>query len=401
MRILLVHNSYQRPGGEDVAFEQERKLLESAGHEVLAYRRSNLEIREYNLLQRLALAGQVVWAPPSHNGLQKLLVSERPDLVHVHNTFPLVSPSIYWMSKQAGIPVVQTLHNYRLLCPAAALYRDGHVCEECLDHSLWRSLCHGCYRNSRLTTAPVALMLAVHRRLRTWDKMVDCYIALSQFAKSKYIKSGIPPHKIHVKPNFLYTDPGTRNGNGSYALYVGSVANGKGVPALIDAWLRLKVPIPLQIVGEGPLLDPMRRELSKNKHSAICFKGQLRHEEVLSAMKGARFLIFPSQYYENFPMTLVESFACGVPVIASRLGAVQEIVEDQRNGLHFIPGHPADLVVKVEWAWAHPREMSEMGRAARSEYESKYTACRTYSILMDIYAEVLRSRPQEVTACQH
>ena len=389
MKILLVHNSYQRPGGEDVVFEQERKLLASAGHEVLAYRRSNLEIREYNILQRLALAGQVVWAPPSHNGLQKLLRGTRPDLVHVHNTFPLVSPSIYWMSKQAGIPVVQTLHNYRLLCPAAALYRDGHVCEECLDHTLWRSLCHGCYRNSRLTTAPVALMLAVHRQLRTWTKLVDRYIALSQFAKEKFIKSGIPAEKIRVKPNFLYTDPGPRAPEGSYALYAGCITREKGLSVLAAAWQRLKVPIPLQVVGDGPYLDPLRRELSKNGHSRICFKGHLRHEEVLTAMKEARFLIFPSQYYENFPMTLVESFASGTPVIASRLGAVREIVEDGRNGLLFTPGDPGDLAAKVEWAWAHPREMSEMGRAARSEYEAKYTARRNYSLLIQIYAGVL------------
>ncbi|HUZ48090.1 MAG TPA: glycosyltransferase family 4 protein [Terriglobia bacterium] len=395
MKILLVHNSYQQFGGEDVVFEQERKLLESAGHEVFTYCRSNLEIRAYNIVQRIALAKQVVWASPSHNGLQKLLLEKRPDLVHAHNTFPLVSPSIYWTCKAAGIPVVQTLHNYRLLCPAAALYRDGHVCEECIDHSLWRSLRHGCYRNSRLATAPVALMLAVHRQRQTWAKMVDCYIALTQFAKNKYVKSGIPFHKIQVKPNFLYADPGARNQEGSYALYVGSITREKGLSDVAAAWHRLKVPIPLQIVGDGPYLKTMQGEASNHGYSNICFKGLLCHEEVLFAMKGARFVIFPSQYYENFPMTLVEAFACGVPVIASRLGSVEEIVQDGRCGLQFAPGNPDDLAAKVEWAWTYPREMLAMGRTARAEYEAKYTAQHSYKLLMKIYASVLQSAHKE------
>jgi len=393
MKVLLVHNSYQQLGGEDVVFEQERQLLESAGHEVFTYCRSNLEIHDYNVAQRIALVKQVVWASPSRNGFQKLLLEKRPDIVHVHNTFPLVSPSIYWTCKQAGIAVVQTLHNYRLVCPAAALYRDGHICEECIDHSLWRSLRYGCYHNSRLATAPVTLMLAVHRQQQTWAKMVDCYIALTQFAKNKYVKSGIPSHKIHVKPNFLYADPGTRNGGGLYALYVGRITPEKGLPLVIDAWLRLKIRIPLQIIGNGPLLDVMQRKVSNDGSPDIHFKGSMRHEEVLSAMKGARFVLFPSQYYENFPMTLVESFACGVPVIASRLGSMKEIVQHGSNGLQFTPEAPEDLAAKVEWAWTHPREMSAMGRAARSEYEAKYTAERNYGILMDLYAGALRSTP--------
>lgn len=400
MKVLLVHNSYREMGGEDVVFEQERRLLGAAGHEVQVFRRSNSEIHDDNFVRRIALAKQTIWASPSRNGLQELLRQGRPDLVHVHNTFPLISPSVFWACKQEGIPVIQTLHNYRLICPVGTLFRDAHLCEECMEHTLWRSLRYGCYRKSRLATAPAALMLAIHRNLRTWSKMVDCYIALSQFAKSKYIQSGIPANKIQVKPNFLYADPGLRDKDGGYALYAGRIIPEKGLPVVINAWRRLKVRIPLVVIGAGPLLDVMQRKVAESGLSKICFKGMMDHEGVLSAMKGARFVLFPSQYYENFPMTLVESFACGVPVIASRLGSINEIVRDGFNGLQFTPGDDVDLAAKVEWAWTHRDEMKLMGQNARLEYERKYSAPQNYRTLMSIYRSVLdNSNPDEVV-CQ-
>jgi glycosyltransferase involved in cell wall biosynthesis len=391
MNILLVHNAYQQPGGEDVVFDQERQLLERTGHQVVTYCRSNWEIAGYSALRLSALAGRMVWARDTRREIASLIHSQKPDLVHVHNTFLMVSPSVYAACKEAHIPVVQTLHNYRLLCPAAIFFRRGSVCEECLEHSLWRGVLHGCYRDSRAETSAVALMLAVHRWRRTWTWGVDRFIVLSGFSRQKFIKGGIPAEKMTVKPNFVYTDPGCRAGGGEYALFIGRLSPEKRVVTLLAAWQQLQVRIPLRIIGGGPELEFLEARAKQMGLSDVRFFGQLPREEVIAALKGARFLVFTSEWYENFPMTIVEAFACGVPVICSRLGAMKEIVADGCTGLHFTPGNADDLAAKVEWAWAHPEEMTAMGRAARAEYEAKYTAERNYTLLMEVYQRALDS----------
>jgi glycosyltransferase involved in cell wall biosynthesis len=391
MKILLVHNSYQQPGGEDVVFGQEQELLERAGHEVLTYCRSNWEIAGYSALKLLALAGRMMWARDTRREIGSLLRCQKPDLVHVHNSFLMVSPSIYSACQEAHIPVVQTLHNYRLLCPAAIFFRRGRVCEECLEHSLWRGVLHGCYRNSRAETSAVALMLTVHRWRRTWTWGVNCFIALSEFSRQKFIEGGIPAEKIAVKPNFVYADPGCRGRSGEYALFIGRLSPEKRVVTLLAAWQRLHARIPLRIIGGGPEREFLEARANQMELSDVRFLGQLPRDEVIAALKGAWCLIFTSEWYENFPMTIVEAFACGVPVICSRLGAMQEIVADGRTGLHFTPGDAGDLAAKVGWAWAHPQEMAAMGRAARAEYEAKYTAERNYETLMGIYDDTRRN----------
>jgi len=389
MKILLVHNTSQQPSEEDVVFGQERQLLERAGHKVLTYCRSNWEIAGYSGLKRLALAKRMVWARDSRQEVARLLHCEKPDLVHVHNTFLMVSPSIYSACREAHVPVVQTLHNYRLLCPAAEFYRDARVCEECARGGLWHGVLHGCYGRSRAATSAVALMLAVHRRLHTWNGGVDLFIAPSEFSRRKFIEGGIPADKISVKPNFALADPGCRSQAGVYALFVGGLSPGKRVLTLLTAWQRLFVPVPLLIIGGGPERKPLQAYAERAGLTGVLFLGHLPHDEVVAALKGAQFLVFTSEWYENFPMTIAEAFACGVPVICSRLGAMQEIVADGRTGLHFTPGHPDDLAQKVEWAWTHPEQMAEMGRAARAEYEAKYTAERNYETLMETYEKVL------------
>ncbi len=394
LTIILVHNSYQQPGGEDVVFEQERQLLGRAGHAVVTFRRSNHEIHDLSTVGKLTLVKQTIWAGDARRDFSKLLRQEKPQLVHVHNTFPMVSPSIYWACREAHVPVVQTLHNYRLLCPAANLFRDGKVCEECVDHGLWRSVRHGCYRGSRVATGTSALMLAVHRRLGTWNRMVDTYIAVSEFARQKFISAGLPPEKVCVKPNFVHPDPGPGEEKDEYALFVGRLSEEKGLKTLLAAWQQLPRPIPLVIVGDGPMRAELEAEAAACGISAVQFRGRLERAQTASMTKRARFLILPSECYENFPLIIVEAFACGTPVLCSRLGAMQEITEEGRTGLQFTPADPCDLAAKVEWAWAHPKRMDEMGKAARLEYETKYTAEKNYQYLMEIYRRALSLRGQ-------
>jgi glycosyltransferase involved in cell wall biosynthesis len=389
MKILFLHNTYQQHGGEDAVVNAEARLLEAHGNVVVRHQRSNDELKEISGFGSLAAGVDSVWSRSSYRAVQKLLQEERPDIVHFHNTFPLISPSAYYACAKAGVPVVQTLHNYRLLCPAASFMRDGKVCESCLGWSVpWPGVVHGCYRDSRPATLATTAMLSVHRALDTWQNKVGTYIALSEFARGKFIEGGLPADRIAVKPNFVSQEREVSESRAPYALYVGRLSEEKGIRTLLAAWKNLALAIPLYIAGDGPLFGEAITEISK-KQNKIHALGQIPSAEVNRWMLGARFLVVPSQCFENFPVTIAEAFACGVPVIASRLGSMAEIIQDGLTGLHFNPGDPTDLATKVEWAWTHPEEMACMGRAARAEYEAKYTAEKNYTMLMQIYERTI------------
>jgi glycosyltransferase involved in cell wall biosynthesis len=383
MKILLVHNAYQQPGGEDVVYENEKSLLQMAGHRVSTYIRHNDEILGYSGLQMARLAPRTIWAWDTLREMRKQITCERPDVVHFHNTFPLISPSAYLACREAGVPVVQTLHNPRLLCPAATLYRNGAACEECVGKSIaWPAIVHGCYRNSRAQSAVVAAMLAFHRRFETWHKLVDRFIVSTEFFARKFAAAGLPADRISVKPHFVARSRQKLSRLRDYALFVGRLSPEKGVRTLLEAWNHTP-PIPLKIRGDGPLLP-----LLKGRAGALT-----------RLFQQARFLVWPSEgLYESFGLVAVEAFACGVPVVASKTGVMEELVRDGITGLHFKSGDAADLAAEVEWAWSHPAEMEAMGRAARTEYESKYTPERNYQMLIDIYRSVIESRdPATVT----
>jgi glycosyltransferase involved in cell wall biosynthesis len=214
--------------------------------------------------------------------------------------------------------------------------------------------------------------------------MVDCYIALTQFARAKLIEGGLPAERIRVKPNFVLPDPGARSGRGEYAMFVGRLVESKGLPTLLAAWGRLSN-IPLMIVGDGPYREQLESELKSQELPSVRYMGRLSRVDTLAAMKDARFLVFPSEWYEGFPVTIAEAFACGVPVICSRLGSMQEIVTDGRTGLHFQAGEAEDLASKVRWAWNHPQEVEAMGHYARQEFDQKYTAERNITMLEEAY----------------
>jgi len=395
LKIISVHNRYLQPGGEDQVFESEARLLTECGHQVTQVQ----EQTTYpdGLVKKIGVALDCVWSMRWYREFRNLLQKSRPDVVHIHNFFPLISPSIYYACRREGVPVVQTLHNYRLLCSSAEFYRDGKVCEECLHHGLRRGIRYGCYQGSKLGTSALVLMLAVHRRARTWNNLVDCYVALTEFARDKMIEGGLQADRIRVKPNFVLPDPGSREtgsqeGSGGYALFVGRLVQAKGVLSMMKAWEQMPLNIPLKIAGDGPCREQVESALKRGEMPSVTYLGRLSRPDTLATMKKARFLIFPSEWYEGFPVTIAESFACGVPVICSRLGSMQEIVADGRTGLHFQQGDADDLVRKVQWAWDHPDEIDAMGRRARQEFEKKYTAQRNIEMLEEIYEFAMASR---------
>jgi glycosyltransferase involved in cell wall biosynthesis len=391
MKVLVAHNTYQLPGGEDEVFRAETALLRAAGHDVHEYLRDNDDIRLNGLISRAQLAASTVWSRGGYRSLSDVLARIKPDVVHFHNTFPLISPSAYDACLDAGIPVVQSLHNPRLMCPAATFYRDGHLCDECAGRLPWRAVVHGCYRESRLQSAVVAGMLTYHRAAGTWRNKVTTYVVFTDFYRRKFIEAGLPADRIAVKPHFIDPDPGARRTGGDYALYLGRLAEEKGIGTVLDAWTRL-TRVPLKIRGDGPLLSQVQH-IAGLSDGTIDVVPRLPKPAVIDLIKNARFLIWPSQgYYENFGLVAAEAFACGVPVIASGIGAMAEMVDDGRTGLHFTPGDADDLADTVAWAWAHPEDMDAMGRAGRAEYENRYTAGRNVQLLVDIYERAMSGR---------
>jgi glycosyltransferase involved in cell wall biosynthesis len=385
VNILVVHNYYKQKGGEDEAVRKETAILRAAGHHISNYFRHNQDIDESSLLAKIATGSKAIWAHDSHRELAALLKREKPDLAHFHNTFPLISPSACYACRDADVPIVLTLHNYRLFCAPSTFFRNGSICEECLEHGPWRGLRHACYRESRSQSAAVALTLGIHQTLRTWERIVDCFIAPTEFVRRKFVAARFPPDKIFVKPNFVDPDPGERSDAGQYALFVGRLTREKGLRSLIAAWALLERRIPLVIVGDGPIRQELELETVRRGMDHIIFTGSLSNAETIIAIKQARFFIFCSEWYETFGTTIVEAFACGVPVLCSDLGAMKELVADGLTGLHFKAGDPADLAVKVDWAWSHPEDMEKQGKAARSEYVSKYTAEQNYRMLIATY----------------
>ena len=392
MKILIVHNHYQLRGGEDAVVDAETRLLESHGHEIIRYERHNAELNRRGLLGTAAAGFATVWAAGSLLDIKALIAKEKPDVAHFHNTFPLISPSAYYACAEAGIPVVQTLHNYRLLCPAATFLRDGKVCEECLGKVVpWPGVVHGCYHGSRTETAAVVAMQSAHRALGTWREKVDLYIALSEFARRKFVDGGLPAERIVVKPNFVDLDPGPKQLPGEFALYAGFLSEYKGLRILLAAWKRLREAVPLKIAGDGPLFDEIKEEIRTNDIQGVELLGQVSSTEIIKLMHRARILVFPSLWFEGFPVSIAEAFSCGLPVVTSRLGSLCEIVADGSTGLHFTAGDCADLAAKVEWAWNNADEISREGRNARAKFEREYTGMRNYGLLMSIYERAVAS----------
>jgi glycosyltransferase involved in cell wall biosynthesis len=390
VKILLVHNYYQQPGGEDQVFRAESQLLREAKHEVLVYEKGNEEIKTYTSLEKISLVGKTVWSRESQKEIERLLQIHHPDLVHFHNTFPLISPSAYYSCKRNGAGVIQTLHNFRNLCPNALFFRDGRACEDCLGKPFpWPGIVHACYRKSRLQTATVCAMVTSHRMIGTLENKVDRFIALSQFSREKFIQGGLPPEKIIVKPNFVFPDPGQKNGDGEYILYVGRMSPEKGIRTLLSA-IQKVAEIPVRIVGDGPLLDETVKFAKESNLHRVQFLGRVSKQETIDQMKQARALVFPSECYENFPLVIAEAFACGLPVVATRLGAIEELIREGETGLLYSVADTDELAAAVLDVWSNPERATRMGKAARREFENRFTADINLKQILQIYQSVLQ-----------
>lgn len=382
MKVLVLHNYYQQPGGEDVVVARERELLEAYGHDVRLYSVSNETVRD--TWDTVRTAWQTIYSWSARRHVADQIARFQPDVVHVHNFFPLLTPSVYDACRAASVPVVQSLHNYRLVCVNTQFLRDGRICELCLGKlAPWPGVLHACWRN-RGASGTVAAMVAVHRVLGTWTEKVDVYVALTDFARGKFIRAGLPAQKIVVKPNFVHPDPGVGDSRGDYALFAGRLVPEKGIATLLAAAERLGGRIPLKIVGEGPLTDQVRA--GTRRIPGLEWVGQQPPEGVLALMKDARALVVPSIHYDSFALVVAEAYSVGLPVVASHLGSLPSLVQDGRTGLLFRPGDPDDLAAKLTWLWTHPREREEMRREARQEFESNYSGARNYEMMMAVYA---------------
>lgn len=378
MRVLMVHNAYQQKGGEDSVVANEIALLRKHGHEVELYFRHNDEIVNQS---KLSLLTQTVWSKKTHTEFLSLLKKINPDIIHVHNTFPLISPSLYWAAQTLNVPLVQTLHNFRLLCPQATFLRNGRVCEDCVGHIPWRGVIRRCYRGSFAQTAVLSGMLTIHRSMGTYKNKIDRYIALNEFCKNKYIQGGIPAQKIMIKPNFV-DDVGVGLEQRSGFLYVGRLSLEKGARIFADAF-NAKQHGYLAVIGAG------EESIYLTDIEQLDLRGPQLPQDVRAAMRTSLALVLPSICYENMPMTLVEAYSSGLPVIASRLGPLCDLVEDGYTGLLFNAGDAADLADKMAWAYSNPEAMAQMGRNARAKYLAEYTEDKNYEILMNIYNEAI------------
>jgi len=342
-------------------------------------------------------AASAVWNPFSVRRLREILQETRPDIMHVHNTFPLLSPAVFYASQELKVPTVMTMHNYRIGCSAATALRDEQPCTLCLDRkSVLPAIRYGCYRNSRMATFPVSAMIAFHNARDTWRRNVDAFVTLTGFQKEKMVRFGIPEASLHVKPNFLEHPPqpvpwNERTGN---AVFVGRLYAAKGIHILMDAWTRMGSLAPrLEIIGDGPMKGAL--ELSVRKSGAarsVSFIGNVSHVDALKYISQAKLLIVPSICFEGFPMVIQEAFALGVPVAASNIGSLPYLITENKNGKLVAPGNAEDLRSCVTKLLSDDAALRMLGVGAKSEFDEQYTAEKNHSLLMAVYRAAAEHR---------
>lgn len=381
MRILVVHNRYLYRGGEDTVVDAEVSLLRQRGHHVWVYSRDNADIQH---LQPAGIAAATFWSQQTVRELRGLHQQFAPDLIHAHNTFPLISPSLYSVAQQLRIPVVQTLHNFRLVCPQAMLLRDGQHCDACVGRWPWRSVVHRCYRGSLVQSALTSAMLTVQRLRGIWYQQVSRYIVLNQLCHDIFARGGLPADKLRIKPNFVESpdEPQWQDRHGG--LFIGRLSTEKGIQILIDALKKLSN-VNIDMFGKGPLQPLVEAATSMR------YRGFQSAEVLRQKMQAAAYMVMPSTGVESFGLVAIEAFACGTPVIATRHGGLRELIIDGHNGLLVPPNDVDALASAIAYAESHPEQMRQMGRAARKSYLDAYTPERNYERLIQIYDEAVNT----------
>ncbi|MFA4982103.1 MAG: glycosyltransferase family 4 protein [Candidatus Omnitrophota bacterium] len=393
MKILLVHNFYKTsaPSGENIVFQNELALLNKKGVKVVTYCRHNDEIGGYK--KRLHTAASVIWSRRTYRELRLLIEREKPDVAHFHNIWYLVSPSAYYACKDAGVPVVQTVHNFRFFCANGIFVRKEKVCTLCLGKLPWRGALCGCCESPWIRTLPAVFSAVFHRLRKITDKGIDAYIALGNNARERLINCGISPDKISVKSNFVHGIPASDEDSDPYLLFAGRLNKRKGTDTLMEALRILKVErgidAPVKIAGNGQAKDSIEKAIKNNGLSAVELLNNVNHDEMLRIMQKAKCVIVPSRWFEMHPTVIIEAFSMGKPVVGSRIDNIGEMVSDGKTGLLFDMNDPHDLASKLEKIITDDKACMEMGRSARREYEERFSPDVNYKILVDIYSKVI------------
>ncbi len=391
MKIFVAHNHYQQYGGEDAVSLSEIELLKKKGEEVLFYERSNQEIQSLNAFSRFNVMMSMPFSQSSYRAVKEKIRAFKPDVVHAYNTFFMITPALYQACYEENVPVVQSLYNYRLVCANALLLRNGKFCDDCLTQSRWKSVAHKCYRKSSVLTAFLVRMINAQWRKKTWTTRVDRYIVATEFSKNVFIRAGIEPNKITIKPHFIPEHPIMSPVSQNYALYVGRISTEKGVEMMVKAWGRVKN-FTLKVMGEGPLLQTLRDYVAREKITNVELLGFQSQKDYEQLLRNAKVVVVPSINNDNFPRVMVEAYGNGVPVIGSSLGGIKEYIKDQKTGLVFKVGDQEDLVRKINWVIENQEECANMRTSARKEYEEHYTADKNYDILKRIYREAIEHK---------
>ena len=384
--VLMAHNYYQVPGGEDTVFHNEVNMLEKNGHKVIKYTRHNDEIKD-GVLSKLKLGIDTIFSFKTYKEVKKLIDENEIDIVHVHNTLPLISPSIYYAARAKKVPVVQTIHNFRLLCPGATFTRNSEICEDCISKGLGQSLKHKCYRGSLAQTFIMYVMLKFHRIIGTYDKIN--YITLTEFNKKKLLNLVKVESKIYVKPNFVEKREQSERILDDYFVYIGRLDEIKGINFLIEAWKDIDENIELYVIGTGPEKEKIKKFIEKNNIKNVKMLGFMQRNKIFDIIQKSRAVVVPSNWNEPFGMVIIEAFSKGVPIIASKIGSIPYIVDHNVNGILVDPGDKLKLKESINNIFYDNKLNKALGKNAYNKFNEYYTYILNYNRLIEIYEELV------------
>ena len=383
-KVLLVHNYYKIPGGEDTVVANEKKLLEENGHEVVLYTRDNREIERFSVIGKMLLPVRAVFNRKTYRDVIRIIREQHIDVVHVHNTLTLISPSVYYAALKCKIPVVQTVHNFRLICPAATLYRDGHICEDCLSKGLRCAVKHNCYRGSKLQTILSVAILKYHRMRGIYKRI--SYICLTEFNKTLLAQHApVCADRIYVKPNFTFDEGGGKivpfRERDRQFVFVGRLDRLKGIDKILKVWKELGDKAPNLIVcGTGPMEEWCRAFVTENELKNVELRGQVDHAAAVELMARSLAVVFPTQWYEGFPMTIAEAYSVGTPVIGPDMGNAGDLIEDGVTGWKYAPSSMQAFKAAMEKA-----QQQDICMQTYERYLGSYSDRSNYTKLSEIY----------------